>query len=108
MAVFAPGVDVVSTWPGNEYRPNSGTSMATPVVAGVAAVLKRYFPQFTPADLKRLLVASAAPVHTQVLLPGTKRLVDFAALSRAGRVVNLHEAARLTSLEPTGSAQTRR
>jgi len=97
--VFAPGVDLISTWPGNEYRPDSGTSMATPVVAGMAAVLKTYFPQLTPADLKRIIIASAAPVHTQVLLPGTKKLVDFATLSRAGGVVNLSEAVRLAEAE---------
>lgn len=97
--VFAPSVDIVATWPGDAYRPDSGPSMATPVVAGVAAVLKAYFPQLTPADLKRLLLASATPVHTQVRLPGTKKLVDFATLSHAGGVVNMYEAVRLAALE---------
>ncbi|MBF9220540.1 S8 family serine peptidase [Hymenobacter ruricola] len=95
--VFAPGVDIVSTFPGNEYRPMSGTSMATPAVAGMAAVLKVNFPYLTPADLKRIILASAAPVHTQVLKPGTKQLVDFATLSRTGGIVNLYEAVRLAS-----------
>jgi subtilisin family serine protease len=98
--VFAPGVEVVSTYPTNHYRPGSGTSMAAPVVAGVAAVLKTYFPQLTPADLKRLILASATPVHTQVCRPGSKELVDFATLSRAGGVVNLYEAVRLASALP--------
>jgi subtilisin family serine protease len=99
--VFAPGVDIQSTVPGSRYAPLSGTSMATPVVAGMAAVLKTYFPQLTPADLKRIIQASAAPVHIQVLLPGSRdKLVDFASLSRAGGVVNLYEAVRLASLEP--------
>ena len=102
--VFAPGVDIVSTWPGNDYRPDSGPSMATPVVAGIAAVLKTYFPQLTPAALKRLIVASATPVHTQVLRPGTQKLVDFATLSRAGGVVNLYQAVRLASAEATAPA----
>ncbi|MFD1467207.1 S8 family peptidase [Hymenobacter caeli] len=102
--VFAPGLGIVSTYPGNGYRPMSGTSMATPVVAGIAAVLKTYFPQLTPADLKRLIMASATPVHTQVLRPGTRQLVDFATLSRAGGVVNLYEAVRLASLEPAATA----
>jgi subtilisin family serine protease len=74
--VFAPRVELVSTWPGNEYCPDSGTSMATPVVAGMAAVLKTYFPQLTPADLKRLLLASAVPCHTRVRRPGSQQLVE--------------------------------
>ena len=103
--VFAPGVDILSTFPSNTYQLSSGTSMATPVVAGMAAVLKTYFPQLTPADLKRIIMASAAPVHTQVLQPGSKELVDFATLSRAGGVANLYEAVRLASLEPTAKSK---
>ncbi len=106
--VFAPGFEIMSTFPGNEYRPMSGTSMATPVVAGVAAVLKTYFPQLTPADLKRIIMASAKPCHTQVLKPGTKELVDFATLSRAGGVVNLYEAVRLASALPAAPAAVKR
>jgi subtilisin family serine protease len=98
--VFAPGVDVVSTYPNNKYHPGSGTSMAAPVVAGVAAVLKVNFPHLTPTDLKRIILASAAPCHTQVLKPGTKQLVDFATLSRTGGIVNLYEAVRLASAVP--------
>jgi subtilisin family serine protease len=98
--VFAPGVEVLSTYPNNQYRPGSGTSMAAPVVAGVAAVLKVSFPQLTPADLKRIILASAAPVHTQVRRPGSQELVDFATLSRTGGIVNLCEAVRLASALP--------
>jgi subtilisin family serine protease len=98
--VFAPGVEVLSTYPNNQYRPGSGTSMAAPVVAGVAAVLKVNFPQLTPADLKRIILASAAPVHTPVRRPGSQELVDFATLSRTGGIVNLCEAVRLASALP--------
>jgi subtilisin family serine protease len=106
--VFAPGVDVVSTYPNNKYRPGSGTSMACPVVAGIAAVLKVTFPHLTPADLKRIILASAVPVHTQVLKPGTKTLVDFATLSRTGGIVNLYEAVRLASAVPVPAATAHR
>ena len=102
--VFAPGQDILSTVSNSQYRLMSGTSMATPVVAGIAAVLKAYFPQLTPADLKRIIMASAVPCHTQVLRPGSKQLVDFATLSRAGGVVNLYEAVRLASAEPAATA----
>ncbi|GAB3712371.1 hypothetical protein GCM10027592_50770 [Spirosoma flavus] len=93
--VFAPGVMIMSTTPKGNYGPGSGTSMATPVVAGMAALLKTYFPNLSPADLKRIILQSAATYHTQVLKPGTKRKVDFATLSKTGAIVNLYEAVKL-------------
>jgi subtilisin family serine protease len=93
--VFAPGVDIYSATPGNTYAALSGTSMAAPVVAGVAAVLKSYFPQLTAVQLKQIIEQSATPYHTQVLKPGTKEMVDFATLSKSGGIANLYEAVRL-------------
>ena len=93
--VFAPGVNIYSSTPRNTYSTFSGTSMATPVVAGEAAVLKAYFPQFTAAQLKQIILQSAVPYHTQVYKPGTKELVDFATLSRTGGIVNLYAAVQL-------------
>ncbi len=93
--LFAPGVDIYSTIPGGGYTLHSGTSMAGPVVAGVAAVLKAYYPTLTAAQLKQCIVASAVPYHTQVRKPGTKSLVDFATLSRTGGIVNLYAAVQL-------------
>ncbi|OGX90953.1 peptidase S8 [Hymenobacter coccineus] len=93
--VFAPGVDIYSSTPGNTYATFSGTSMAAPVVAGVAAVLKSYYPKLTPAQLKQIIVQSAVPYHTLVNKPGTKKLVDFATLSKSGGIVNLYEAMKL-------------
>ena len=105
--VFAPGVRIMSTVPGNAYDVESGTSMAAPVAAGVAAVLKSYFPRLTPAELKRILVQSARPVHTQVYRPGTRQLVDFATLSRSGGVINLYEAVRLALAQEQAAAARR-
>ena len=93
--VFAPGVAIYSSTPGNAYATFSGTSMAAPVVAGVAGVLKGYFPQLTAVQLKQVIMQSAVPYHTQVQQPGGKKLVDFAGLSRTGGIVNLYEAVKL-------------
>ncbi|OUJ74955.1 hypothetical protein BXP70_06730 [Hymenobacter crusticola] len=105
--VFAPGVEIMSTVPSSAYGPLSGTSMAAPTVAGVAAVLKTYFPQLSPADLKRIILQSAVPCHTQVLKPGTKERVDFATLSRTGGIVNLYEAVKLASTQPSPKHQAK-
>ena len=93
--VFAPGVAIYSATPGNTYSTFSGTSMAAPVVAGEAAVLKAYFPQLTAGQLKQIIMQSAVPYHTQVQQPGSKKTVDFATLSRTGGIVNLYEAVKL-------------
>ena len=93
--VFAPGVGIVSTLPGSTYGPESGTSMAAPVTAGVAAVLKSYFPKLTATDLKRIIMQSAQVHHTKVQVPGTKKEVDFSTLSVTGGIVDLYEAVKL-------------
>ena len=93
--VFAPGNQIYSTLPGGRYGNLSGTSMAAPVVTGIAATLKAYFPQLTAADLKRIILASAQPTHTKVHQPGSTKLVDFADLSSTGGIVNLYRAVQL-------------
>jgi large repetitive protein len=57
----APGVDIYSTWPGGGYQYLSGTSMATPHVAGAAALEKAAFPSASAAGLKALLLATVDP-----------------------------------------------
>jgi subtilisin family serine protease len=58
VAIAAPGVDILSTWLGNEYEEKSGTSMATPVVAGVAALIVAEHPRISVDDLKKKVLAS--------------------------------------------------
>jgi len=96
--VFAPGVGIFSTLPGNKYGSESGTSMASPVTAGVAAVLKSYYPSLTAADLKRIIRQSAQVHHTQVLVPGEDgKKADFSTLSATGGVVDLYAALQLAA-----------
>ena len=93
--VFAPGVGIFNTLPGSTYGNESGTSMASPVTAGVAAVLKSYFPKLTAADLKRIIMQSAQVHHTKVAVPGSDKQVDFSTLSVSGGVVDMYEAVKL-------------
>lgn len=58
VAIAAPGVDILSTWPGNEYEEKSGTSMATPVVAGVAALVAAHEPRLSVDELRKRIVSS--------------------------------------------------
>src|SRR6185436_2247806 len=62
VAIAAPGVDILSTWLGDEYEEKSGTSMATPVVAGVAALIASKNPNISVDDLKKRVLAAVDPL----------------------------------------------
>jgi subtilisin family serine protease len=62
VAIAAPGVDILSTWLGNAYEEKSGTSMATPVVSGVAALVLAEHPRMSVDELKKKLLASTDPI----------------------------------------------
>lgn len=92
--VFAPGVQIYSTIPGNKYAFFDGTSMAAPSTSGVAAVIMSYFPNLTAAQVRDIIVKSSAKhPELNVIKPGTeKESVAFSSLSASGGVVNLYNA----------------
>lgn len=91
--VFAPGVAIYSTLPGNTYGSYNGTSMAAPVTAGVAALIRAYYPSFTAAQVKSIICDSAIPVKKKVVIPGTKKeKAKLNELSTTGGLVNAYEA----------------
>ena len=90
--IFAPGVDIYSTTPGDNYEPFPGTSMASPMVAGTAAVLRSYFPSLTAKQIKQIIMESAIPQDLQVKQPGTGAMVPFSELSVTGGVLNAYRA----------------
>ena len=96
--VFAPGVDILSTVPGGGYERESGTSMAAPVVTGLAAMLMSYYPNLSAADVKRIILDSATRYADQrVVRPGAQNgeQVPFGSLSITGGVVNAYSALKL-------------
>jgi len=99
--LFAPGMAIYSTLPDDEYRNLQGTSMAAPVVAGVAAVLRSYFPKLTAVQVKNILMSSVTKLDDQVIVPGTKDTkVPFSQLSVAGGVVNAEKAVKMAKIIP--------
>jgi subtilisin family serine protease len=96
VSFFSPGVRVYSTTPKNTYKNESGTSMASPATAGVAALLMSYFPEFTALDIKDILIKSTRKFDgLKVQEPGDKKEVDFSELSSSGGVVNAYEAVKM-------------
>ena len=93
--VFAPGVQIYNTLPNNEYRNLQGTSMAAPVVAGVAAVLRSYFPALTAEQVKDIIMNSAIKQSDIVKKPGTDEMVPFSELSVSGGILNMYNAVEL-------------
>lgn len=105
--VFAPGNDVYSSTPDNSYAFNSGTSMAAPVVSGIAALMMSYYPDLKAKDIKKIIEKSAKDLSDEVVyLPGSgdldengdelsKEEVSFDELSRTAGLVNAYNALKM-------------
>ncbi len=91
--VFAPGSGIYATVPNNEYEFLSGTSMAAPNVAGVAAVIRSLFPKLTAAQVKQVILDSGLSPNTDVILSGdADKVKPFAQISETDNMVNLYNA----------------
>lgn len=95
--LFAPGVDIVSLYPGNKYNSASGTSFSGPVVSGIAALIWSYFPQLNASEIKDIILQSVnRPEKLRVYCPSEKgkqtKKVRFTRLSRTGGIVNAYNA----------------
>ncbi len=94
--VFAPGAQIYSTIPGNQYAKFDGTSMAAPMVAGIAGLIRSYFPDLTAKQVKAVIEQSAVPVNLDVVKPGTEDdKVKFSELSATGGLANAFTAVKL-------------
>ncbi len=94
--VFAPGVAIYSLAPGNDYQDAQGTSMASPVTAGVAAMLLSYFPDLKAEQVKDILIRSSRSLGgLRVPTPGSGDDVKFSDLSVSGGIINAAEAVKL-------------
>ncbi|WP_460694893.1 S8 family serine peptidase [Mucilaginibacter puniceus] len=97
--VFAPGVKVTSINMDGEFNTADGTSFASPITAGIAALILEYYPDLSAKQLKQVILQSATPVAgTKVIKPGSEgEMVDFTTLSKSGGIVNAYKALELAS-----------
>lgn len=100
--VFAPGLEIYSTFPDNEYKAIQGTSMASPMVAGVAALLKSYYPKLTMFEIRDIIFASVQKIDRTTPLPGDVKEVPFADLCETGGIVNVYNAVQLAEERSAG------
>jgi len=91
--VFAPGVKIYATTPNNTYKLLQGTSMASPNVAGVAALIRSYYPKLSAKQVKHILMDSGVAITTDVIVGGKPNDVrSFTTLSKSGKIVNAYNA----------------
>ncbi|SHF72290.1 Subtilase family protein [Salegentibacter echinorum] len=96
--VFAPGTKIWSTTPNDEYEYLQGTSMASPAVAGVAAVIRSFYPNLSAAQVKQVIMNSGLTTNAKVIVGGDNtNTKSFKELSTSGKMVNLYNALILAS-----------
>ena len=98
--IFAPGADVISLDPDNKYDINDGTSLASPIVSGVAALVWSHYPDLSARELKEVLLNSVTKVkRPKVITPSDDSAkpskTKFAHLSSSGGIVNAYQAMKL-------------
>lgn len=95
--LFSPGVQIYSTIPNNKYKNEQGTSMASPIAAGVAALIRSYFPELTAKQVRKILLESAVKETSKVTVPGVKTDAKLSDISVSGGMINSYEAVKLAS-----------
>ena len=92
--VFAPGVKIYSTMPESKYKDMDGTSMAAPVVSGLAALIRAYYPSFTAEEVKQVIMNSVTKIDQKVKVKGESgnKRVYLDEISVSGGVVNAYKA----------------
>ncbi|WDF69392.1 S8 family peptidase [Sphingobacterium oryzagri] len=92
--VFAPGVKINSTMPESTYKEQDGTSMAAPVVSGLAALIRSYYPELSATEVKDIILQSVTKIDekVKVQIDGASRKVYLDEISVTGGIVNAKKA----------------
>ena len=97
--IFAPGMDITSLGENNGYTTSSGTSIAAPVVAGIAAIIRDYFPKLSADQVKEILIKSVTPMnYKRVKIPGLNKkgnVATYDSLCVSGGIANALNAVKM-------------
>ena len=96
--IYAPGDKIYATTPLNTYEYLQGTSMASPNVAGVATLIRSYYPSLTAVQVKQIIMESGTPLKNQVIIGEDKHKANFTEVSKSGRIVNAYNALVMAEL----------
>ncbi|MDP1843187.1 MAG: S8 family peptidase [Sediminibacterium sp.] len=109
--VFAPGVKIYSTLPGsNQYGMLKGTSMSTPIVTGLAAMIRSYYPGLSAVEIKRIIEQTVSKPSSSLacLKPGQKQeACSFSSLCKTGGIINAFNAVVAANESKTITAPTK-
>ncbi len=93
--VFAPGNKIYTTGINNTYEYSRGTSIASPLVAGIAALIKSYYPNLSAKQIKEIILESGVAYNIDVRVyqeDNSQKLMPFSKLSKSGKIVNAYNA----------------
>ncbi len=94
--VFAPGLQIRCAIAGGNTEISSGTSLASPIVAGIGALLRSYFPHLTAAEVVSIIKDSGTDPSKKVMKPGDdQKWVALGELCSSGKIVNAANAVKL-------------
>ena len=93
--VFAPGVKIYATIPENKYKYEQGTSMASPNAAGVAALIRSYYPNLKASQVKQIIMQSGTPIDLVVNVGENGETKKFSEACVSGKIVNAYNALKM-------------
>jgi subtilisin family serine protease len=93
--IFSPGVKIYATVPDNKFKYEQGTSMASPNVAGVAALIRSFYPNLKAAQVKQIIMQSGTAINFDVVVGKTAEKMPFSKTCVSGKIVNAYNALKL-------------
>lgn len=93
--VFAPGMKIYATVPNNKFKYEQGTSMASPNAAGVAALIRSYYPNLKASQVKTIMMKSGTELGFEVEIGEKQEKIPFNKASVSGKIVNAYNALKM-------------